>query len=70
MHHFFEPFGRLEEKLNLDMGYGPPIIQLQVSPIPMDSQGHVIGFAPLVDAPTIHNVAAQDLASDNGGDNN
>lgn len=28
MHYVLEPFGRLQEKLDLDMGFGPPISQL------------------------------------------
>lgn len=46
MHYTLEPFGRLQEKLNLDMGFGPSIPQLQVSPIPPDAYGFVLGFAP------------------------
>lgn len=46
MHFFSEPFGRLQEKMDLDMGFGPPILQLQISPILIDAQGHVRGFAP------------------------
>lgn len=52
------------------MGFGPPIPQLQVSPIPMDAQGLVIGFTPA--APTIvpvHNDIVQDQVLDNGGGN-
>lgn len=68
MHFFFEPFGRLQEKLDLDMGFGPPIPQLQVSPIPMDAQGLVVGFAPVAATiPVIHNEVVQDQVSDNGG---
>lgn len=32
--------------MDLDMGFGPPIIQLQISLIPTDDLGHVRGFAP------------------------
>lgn len=46
MHFFSEPFGRLQEKMDLDMGFGPPILQLQISPILIDAQGHVRGFSP------------------------
>lgn len=63
MHFFHEPFGRLQEKMDLDMGFGPPIPQLQVSPIPLDDQGRVLGFARTESAI----VAVQDLVSVNGG---
>lgn len=48
MHLVLEPFGRLQEKLDLDMGFGPPIVQLQVSPISLDAHGYVLGFFPLL----------------------
>lgn len=46
MHYVLELFGRLQGKLDLDMGFGPPILQLQVTPISMDAQGCVRGFTP------------------------
>lgn len=61
MHYFLEPFGCLQEKLDLDMGFGPPIFQRQVSPIPLDPHGFIAGFAP----PNITLSAKQEDASDN-----
>lgn len=46
MHLVLKPFGRLKEKLNLDMGFGPPITQLQITTIPTDLNRNVRGFAP------------------------
>lgn len=68
MHYILEPFGRLQEKLDPDMGFGPPIPQLLVSPIPLDEQGFVLGFAPVQD--NVVESAVQDQVSVNGGDNN
>lgn len=62
------PFGRLQEKLDLDMGFGPPIPQLLVAPIPTDAQGQVLGFNPAGDAQERVQEAAPDQISVNGGD--
>ncbi|KAK1361798.1 hypothetical protein POM88_046272 [Heracleum sosnowskyi] len=59
MHFVFEPLGRLQEKMDLDMGFGPPIPQLQVTPLPTDEKGRVLGFAP-VDVPAIDTTQVQD----------
>lgn len=63
-----QPFGRLQEKLDLDMGFGPPIPQLHITPIPTDEQGFVRGFAP-VGVIVARQVAEEvpDFQSDNGG---
>lgn len=68
MHLVHEPFGRLQEKMDLDMGFGPPIPQLQVYPIPVDSQGRVLGFAPVVASTTALVVHDQTSVMD-GGEN-
>lgn len=65
MHSVFVPFGRLQKKLDLDMGFGPPIPQLQVTPIPTDAKGFVVGFAPVGEGPPA--VTPEDQISDNGG---
>lgn len=59
LHHFYEPFGRLQERMNLDMGFGPPLPQLISTPIPRDENGDIRGFAPRAAVPDYH--------SDNGG---
>lgn len=45
MHCILQPFGRLQEKLDLDMGFGPPIPQLLVTPAPTDEHGFIRDFA-------------------------
>lgn len=67
MHLVRKPCGRLQEKLDLDMGFGPPIPQLLISPIPTDANGFVRGFAPSEDLVVYRGaVEAQDFQSDNG----
>lgn len=66
MHFVHEPFGRLQEKMDLDMGFGPPIPQLLVSPIPVDEQGRVLGFA--IADNTVGAMDIQDQVSVNGGE--
>lgn len=61
MHYVLEPFGCLQEKMGLDMGFGRPNPQLQVTPIPIDHQGMVLGFAS-VDV-TIVIVVVQEIKS-------
>ncbi|KAK1385276.1 hypothetical protein POM88_023011 [Heracleum sosnowskyi] len=68
MHFVLEPFGRLQEKMDLHMGFGPSIPQLQVSPIPVDVQGNVLGFSPTEVA--VVALAVQDQISVNGGEDN
>lgn len=61
MHSVYVPFGRLQEKIDFDIGFGPPIMQLQLTPIPTDDIGYLLGFAS-------QNAAeVPDQVSDNGG---
>lgn len=67
MHLVLKPFGRLQEKLDLDMGFGPPISQLLISPIHTYANGFVRGFAPTEDMVVYRGtVEVQDFQSDNG----
>lgn len=67
MHLIFEPFGRLQEKMDLDMGFGPPIPQLQLLPIPRDALGYVQGFAPSGQVfPANRILSVPDFQSENG----
>lgn len=50
------------------MGFGPPIPQLQASPIPLDDHGHVLGLAP-ADVSAVA-LAVQDQVSVNDGNEN
>lgn len=61
VHSVFVPFNRLQEKLDLDMGFASPIPKLQVTLIPTDNMGYVHGFAPNTDM-------IPDQISNNGGD--
>lgn len=59
MHLVLKPIGRLQEKLDLDMGFGPPILT--------DANGYVRGFAPTEELVVYRGaVEAQDFQSDNG----
>lgn len=54
LHLVRESFGRLQEKLNLNMNFDPSHPQLHVTPIPRDVRGFVRGFAPHnVSTPTV-----------------
>ncbi|KAL8155874.1 hypothetical protein AgCh_001068 [Apium graveolens] len=63
------PFGRLQEKLDLDMDFGPPVIQLQITPIPTDAHGYIHGFAPSENIIVVpqNQYVAPDLQSVNRG---
>lgn len=59
MHLVLKPIGRLQEKLDLDIGFGPPILT--------DANGYVRGFAPTEELVVYRGaVEAQDFQSDNG----
>lgn len=47
-----EAFDRLQEKLNMDMGFGPPLPQLQLSPLPRDAHDNVLAVTPPGDRKT------------------
>lgn len=67
MHLVLKPFGRFQEKLDLDMGFGPPISQLQITAIPTDANGNVRGFTPSEEIVVFRGtVEVQDFQSDNG----